>query len=132
MYLSHDPSLRQTAHYFEYSIMVCIFSLRPMIPKILMPKIQMFLISKLSGCYWEHKVNALKQNNNVFLMKRPFSIADLWIKSLPLLQEPFHTTLCNETYGLHHSKTCRVGRKNMLHIRAMSNVMPYAQQTQRT
>lgn len=61
IYSSHDPFLHQTAHYFEYSIMVCIFSIRPIIPKILMPKIQMFLISKLSGCYWEHKVNALKQ-----------------------------------------------------------------------
>lgn len=66
--------------------MVCIFSIKIMIPKVLMLTIQMFLISELSGCYWEHKVNALKQNNNVFLMKRPFYIADLWIESLPLLQ----------------------------------------------
>ena len=58
-------------------IILSIFSVRSMIPKILMPETQMFLISKLSGCYWEHKVNALKQNNNVFLMKRPFCIADL-------------------------------------------------------
>lgn len=66
-------------------IILSIFSVRSMIPKILMPETQMFLISKLSGCYWEHKVNALKQNNNVFLMKRPFCIADLWIKTLPVL-----------------------------------------------
>lgn len=64
--------------------MVCIFSISPIIPKILMPKIQMFLISKLSGCYWEHKVNALKQNSNAFLMKSPFYFADFWVKSLPL------------------------------------------------
>lgn len=84
IYSAHDPRLNQTAYYFEYFIMVCIFSVRSMIPKILMPKFQMFLISKLSGCYWEHKVNASKQNSNVFLMKRPFYIADLWIKSLSL------------------------------------------------
>lgn len=45
IYASHDPYLHQTAHYFEYFIMVCIFSVRAMILKILMPKIQMFLIS---------------------------------------------------------------------------------------
>lgn len=77
IYSSHDSYRHQIAHYFECSLMVCIFSVRPMIPKILMPKIQMFLISKLSGCYLEHKGNALKQNINVFLMKRPFYIADL-------------------------------------------------------
>jgi hypothetical protein len=66
--------------------MVYIFSVRLMIPKILMPTFQMFLISKLLGYYWEHKVNALKQNNNVFLMKRTFCIAEIWIKSFPLLQ----------------------------------------------
>lgn len=57
--------------------MVGIFSARLMIPKILMPAFQMFLISKLSGCYWEHKVNALKQNNNVFLMKRTFCVVEI-------------------------------------------------------
>lgn len=77
IYSSCDSYLHQTAHYFEYFIMVSIFSVRSMIPKILMPKTQMFLISELSGCCWEHKVNASKQNNNVFLMKRPFYIADL-------------------------------------------------------
>lgn len=103
----------QKDHYFEYSIMVDIFSARLMIPKILMPAFQMFLISKLSEYYWEHKVNALKQNNNVFLMKRTLYVAKIWNKRFPLLQIAFHATLCRGTYGSHCSEICKVGRRRI-------------------
>lgn len=88
--------------------MVDIFSARLMIPKILMPAFQMFLISKLPGCYWEHKVNALKPNNNVFLMKRTLCVAEIGIKRFPLLQIAFHATLCRGTYGSDCSEICKI------------------------
>lgn len=118
----------QKDHYFEYSIMVDIFSARLMIPKILMPAFQMFLISKLPGCYWEHKVNALKPNNNVFLMKRTLCVTEIGIKRFLLLQIAFHATLCRGTYGSDCSEICKIGRRRkkiLLHACVMSNVRPW-------
>lgn len=108
--------------------MVDIFSARLMIPKILMPAFQMFLISKLPGCYWEHKVNALKPNNNVFLMKRTLCVAEIGIKRFPLLQIAFHATLCRGTYGSDCSEICKIGRRRkkiLLHACVMANVRPW-------
>lgn len=60
-------------------------------------------------------------------MKRTFCVAEIRIKRFALLQSPFHTTICNEAYGPHHSEICRVGkRKNtlpMCHVKCRAMCM---------